>query len=334
MKALHDVGKALHRALDAELEKIEAELSGLHVKSAAYIGLLQQVMETAGGLLKAGLHDMIAAALRDDIIVTPTISTSVPAYPQIMGRAKRPKSLITFGDLEKFVAAAHEAGYRNAKVVKDDMGNPISIDIGQPDDQTMPEIDGREETVADWTEWSTGECPVELDSRVDVKMRNGTVLENIPACWVIWQSSFAANLPIDIIAYRRHQPEPASTLADELHTQPPTAEATGPVDDVPAYAVKLEIDGFIHTHPTRKLLRNLKALAEDREKAAAQSKIPSSMQGVQAAIDRRKEATTHMVQALRMAHEALARTTIGQGCDAAYFAVAEALELAEAEGLA
>lgn len=351
MKVLQDAEKALHRAINDELGKIDTaydiELMALQVKSAEQLDLLLQVMQTAGGLLKATLHDRIAAVLSASgkfdepfpfeagmVDETPTLSFSIPAYPQIMGRAKRlPDSLIV-GDLERFAAAAREVGYRNAKVVKDDMGNPISIDIGQPEDQAMPEIDGR--------------------------IGGGGRPEPKPAADDTHPDDDA---PI-LMAYLGELTHYAKKAGFENIK-------TGFSGDPAVTLCKLDwitIDGVEYKNPTRKLLRALKELAEDCERASTITGWPQYVQevcsikrpltqkpplggligsdfeklhhalnaaapAVAKAMANRQDATTRMVQALRMAHEALARTTLGQGCDAAYFAVAEALELAEAEGL-
>lgn len=76
-------------------------------------------------------------------------------------------------------------------------------------------------------------------------------------------------------------------------------------------------DGRTINNPTRSLLMGWQLMAADRKRKAMAN----------------EELQDKLLSALRMAHEALARTTLAQGCDAAYLAVAEALELADAEGL-
>jgi hypothetical protein len=52
----------------------------------------------------------------------------------------------------------------------------------------------------DWIEWGGGDCPVEPDSLVHIKRRNGREVTR-PACHLFWRHMKAAPAQ-DIIAYR------------------------------------------------------------------------------------------------------------------------------------
>jgi len=55
----------------------------------------------------------------------------------------------------------------------------------------------------DWIEWSGGECPVDGNTLVRVKLRGGEYRSPDPASYFRWWHSgtVAAGLPYDIVAY-------------------------------------------------------------------------------------------------------------------------------------
>ena len=76
--------------------------------------------------------------------------------------------------------------------------------------------------MSEWIKWEGGECPVPVDTLVDVELRDGTIVESQLAWgvkdmgatkdeegdsyagWAFWKSH---NHPGDIIAYRIHKEE-------------------------------------------------------------------------------------------------------------------------------
>lgn len=62
-----------------------------------------------------------------------------------------------------------------------------------------------------WIDWPGGECPVDGDSLVQVKYRNGFVNHAEPAKFYIWTNGYGScsTTDADIIAYRLHQPQEA-----------------------------------------------------------------------------------------------------------------------------
>lgn len=65
--------------------------------------------------------------------------------------------------------------------------------------ETSPDSDG-------WIEWNGGECPVDGDSVIDVKLSDGDEFFGVDADWDWHQGSGC-----DIIAYRLHKPNLAET---------------------------------------------------------------------------------------------------------------------------
>lgn len=62
-----------------------------------------------------------------------------------------------------------------------------------------------------WIDWPGGECPVDGDSLVQVKYRNGIIQPFEPARFYIWTNGYGScsTTDADIIAYRLHQPQEA-----------------------------------------------------------------------------------------------------------------------------
>lgn len=53
----------------------------------------------------------------------------------------------------------------------------------------------------EWIEWEGGECPVDPDTRVDIKFNNGKTNNALTAEFWVWEH-LGFDAPYDIIAYR------------------------------------------------------------------------------------------------------------------------------------
>lgn len=68
-----------------------------------------------------------------------------------------------------------------------------------------------------WIDWAGGECPVDGETLVEVKYRNGTIKNPEPAKFYIWTNGYGScsTTDADIIAYRLHQTQEVTKSGDE-----------------------------------------------------------------------------------------------------------------------
>lgn len=98
-----------------------------------------------------------------------------------------------------------------------------------------------------WIDWAGGECPVDGNSLVEVKYRNGTVKTAERAKFYIWTNGYGScsTTDADIIAYRLHQPQEAEQAEadDEADLNDCIGQAPAPVwngEGLPPVGVEFE----------------------------------------------------------------------------------------------
>lgn len=107
-----------------------------------------------------------------------------------------------YSHVERFLAACGYSINFKETLIPVDMGKEVIVDAAEYR-RDMDELSRlRENNADDWIEWDGGECPVDPDTRVDVRFRSGYIEYNDGAGELPWDHGGTFGTAGDIVAYR------------------------------------------------------------------------------------------------------------------------------------
>lgn len=126
------------------------------------------------------------------------------------------------GAVDIVLEAGSEAKLTDGSVSGYFFGNPMRI-TGKLAEHSVPAALSKPAAESDgWIDWGGGKCPVSMDTLVDVKLRDGTVLSPSCAKFFRWDHNCYWNVCGDIVAYRVQR-----SAAEPISNPPATPDAEG-----------------------------------------------------------------------------------------------------------